>query len=170
MRTCKHLGHCVSNLPHRYYNSPHAHMHMDVRVCEYTDAHTHSQRDSVTRTSATIWTDTGPTTKQPQRRRRGGFNKMHTSPHAHTQTHTDVHTFNVMNEINKTTVWRNLEPMKTGTGLLVRERPHTTELSHTHTHAYNPHSLATVPVEKRLWALGWGWALPWRMLWRCWWR
>lgn len=55
-----------------------------------------------------------------------------------------------MNEINKTTVWRNLEPMKTGTGLLVRERPHTTELSHTHTHAYNPHSLATVPVEKRL--------------------
>lgn len=66
-------------------------MHMDVRVCEYTDAHTHSQRDSVTWTSATIWTDTGPTTKQPQRRRRGDLTKrtlllMHT--HKRTQTYT----------------------------------------------------------------------------------
>ena len=38
-----------------------------------------------------------------------------------------------MNEINKTTAWRNLEPMTTGTGLLVPERPHTTH-KHTHTH------------------------------------
>lgn len=147
MRTCKHLGHCVSNLPHRYYNSPHAHMHMDVRVCECTHTRRGIQLLGLQPQSGQT---PGPPLNSLKEGGGGGFNKTHTLPHAHTQTHTDIHTFNVMNEINKTTVWRNLEPMKTGTGLLVRERPHTTELSHTHTHAYNPHSLATVPVEKRL--------------------
>lgn len=58
---------------------------------------------------------------------------------------THTHTFSLMKEINKTTVWRNLEPMRTGTGLLVGERgPHTT-LSYTLTH-----TLPGIPVEKRL--------------------
>lgn len=74
----------------------------------------------------------------------------------------DTQTF-LMNEINKTTVWRNLEAMRTGTWLLAgEERPHMSQLSHTH--------LSSIPVEKRLEALGWEWGQPWRRLWRYWWR